>query len=136
METGNITVQGVIVSILFLIALLHSNKWVVRCSLIGGLIIIGVFINDLRQAPNGMPTELKADGEYQIRVVDLYTDDGEERIAVQILIEQGNTITGRLPYKYIPKSKFGNNNIIIGIPMTYELKTFASHQKLIEKKDY
>ena len=99
-----------------------------------GLMSIGLSMYSLHiKAPNGLPVELKADGLYEVRVVDVYTEKNKEWIAVQVLEEQGNTITGLKPFRKISKAKFGNNNIVIGIPMIIELETISSQQYLAVK---
>ncbi len=98
---------------------------------------VSLLIFNVQKLPNGLPVELRADGQYEVQPVDNYVDkEGKKWVVVLVLTEGGKTIEGLKPYRKIPHSKFGCNNVIIGIPMTITLKTHESYQELIVKKDY
>lgn len=101
-----------------------------------GLIFIIIAGYILIKIPNGLPPELKADGQYKVQPLDSYTDKEGKWIVAHVLEEGGKTIDGLKPYRKIPRPKFGSNNVVIGVPMTIELKTHPSYQELIIKKDY
>ncbi len=111
-----------------------KSLWLLFLFLACGLISMYLGLESYSKIPNGLPPELKADGLYEVRIVDVYKEkDGSQWVAVQIIKEEGKTIERRLPYKKISKAKFGNANIVYGIPMTIELKTFPSQQYLAVK---
>ncbi len=85
--------------------------------------------------PNGRPPELKTDGNYEVKIVDNWMENGKGWLGVLILTEEGKTTDGQKskPYRKILQSKFQNAKIVFGIPMTIELKTLPSYQALIVK---
>lgn len=108
----------------------------IACGIIFTYLGLYSYSKSYSRIPNGLPVELKTDGQYEVQPVDNYADDtGKKWVVVLVLQEGGKTIEGLKPYRKIPRSKFGSNNVVIGIPMTIELKTHPSYQELIVKKD-